>query len=231
MAAKDSKEKGHELKVKGEPDHETEPDYQTEDVKDEKEPGSNVNDNDNDEKNEEDTKKEKIKILFLDIDGVMNGSKDLWDDDQTEDPKNKALFAVERINRLKAILEKTKCKIVLSTAWRRSEAGKESIKKEFIQNGIPWDDIYIGDTPILDYYFTDVNEDIPQRTIEIDKYLESIMMKYIVEQWCAVDDMILNSGEKAKKIIDGHFVQTDGYHGMTDEDTLKIIKILNCEAK
>lgn len=221
---------------KGEPDHEM-----SEDTKvDDEAPGMNEN---NDEKNEEKEIKEnnsdcpKIKILFLDIDGVMNGSKEIWDehvdddeDDDNEQEKSKEyLFRPERVNRLKEILKQTKCKVVLSTAWRRTEQGKKQIEEDFIKQGIEWDDIYIGDTPILDYHYVDLDQedDLCQRTLEIDTYLKSIEDKYIVLNWCAVDDMRLDYGKKSGAIIDGHFVMTDGYTGMTDSDVLAIIKILN----
>eukprot|EP01084_Bolivina_argentea_P062546 114396_1 len=186
-----------------------------------------------DAKTENIEKQEVIKILFLDIDGVMNGSQDLYqfdnEDDNEDDIEDEALFKTHRVNRLKEILKQTNCKIVLSTAWRREIEGKKQIKKEFTNKGIKWDDVYIGDTPIEDTFHVDVQSDYDmcQRTYEIEKYLKYIESKYIIKSWCAVDDMTLNRGNKDKQIMKGHFVQTDGYAGLTDQDTLKVISILN----
>eukprot|EP00483_Globobulimina_turgida_P012702 UN12725 len=165
--------------------------------------------------------KESIKILFLDIDGVMNGAEDLFGDDIYEQHE---LFKAHRINRLKHILDKTNCKVVLSSAWRRHIEGKHQIKRAFTKKGIKWDTVYIGDTPIEDNFYC---QDWTQRTYEIDKYLKSIQATYVVEAWCAVDDMLLDRGVMDKQIMTGHFVATDAYVGLTDEDTLKIINILN----
>eukprot|EP01084_Bolivina_argentea_P197574 338550_1 len=198
------------------------------------------NDSKNEEK-EDECNKETIKILFLDIDGVMNGSiaedllQDNIGDDDTQvtlfwnDPNSKQLFKSHRVDKLKQILAKTDCKIVLSTAWRKSNNSKKEIKDEFIKNGIKWNDIYIGDTPIKDNYFTDINKSygMCQRTYEINFYLESIKSKYIVKSWCAVDDMSLDYGKQEKQIMCGHFVQTDGCLGLTDKDMINIINILN----
>eukprot|EP01084_Bolivina_argentea_P062545 114393_1 len=162
-----------------------------------------------------------IKILFLDIDGVMNTL--LLEQDIDTDPN--ALFKIDRIDRLKHILKQTNCKIVLSTAWRRHDEMKSQIKQEFIKNKIDWNDIYIGDTPIEDDFKCDLN--MTQRTYEINKYLKSIESKYCVKMWCAVDDMTLDYFYDDKNIMKGHFVHTDGYVGITDKDTLQIINILN----
>ena len=70
-------------------------------------------------------------------------------------------------------------------------------------------------------------DDLNQRTFEMDSYLKSIAYKYNVESWCAVDDMRLDYGKRSAAIIDGHFIQTEGYSGITDSDTLAVIKILN----
>eukprot|EP01084_Bolivina_argentea_P268203 455479_1 len=168
----------------------------------------------------------KIKILFLDIDGVLNGSKDLEDD---KDPQTLQIFKQYRMALLKIILNTTNCKIVLSTAWRRSKDAKQKIKTQFIKNDIEWDEIYIGDTPIMDYLMMDPESDDYQRAFEISTYLKQIEIdsNYVVENWCAVDDMALDVGVKSKEIMQGRFVKTDGYIGIIDDDAIKIINILN----
>eukprot|EP01083_Nonionella_stella_P004733 13761_1 len=172
---------------------------------------------------ENNDQKATIKLLFLEfafnlihsIDGVMNicGSD--------------ALFASDCVEVLKHIVDLTKCKIVLSSAWRRSPYAKERIKDHFTANGIKWSDLYLGDTPILDGCLVDINDTNCQRTYEIEAYLKSIQSEYVIQSWCAVDDMRLDSGDKSKEIIEGHFVQTNSYHGVTDKDAMQIISILN----
>ena len=214
---------------KGEPDHEM-----SDDAKDQQEePGMNKSLDENEQK-EMQQDRPKIKILFLDIDGVMNGYEDVWDEhvddeDNQQEEVEEYLFKQDKVNRLKEILKQTKCKIVLSTTWRRTEAAKKQLKEDFIKQGIEWNDIYIGDTPILDYHYVDLDQedDLCQRTFEIDSYLKAIEERYIVDRWCAVDDMRLDYGKRSGDIIDGHFVMTDGSTGITDTDVLAIVKILN----
>ena len=173
--------------------------------------------------------KEAIKILFLDIDGVMNGS--ILDILKSPSEQHR-IFSLDRVKRLKIILESTDCKIVLSTAWRRSNDGKERIKKQLISDGIKWNDIYLGDTPIFgfnDNYGNDPGSNDYPRPFEIKAFLDKLKSdnKYIIKSWCAVDDMDLMFGHKSKIIMQGHFVKTDGCQGLTDDDALKIIKVLN----
>jgi hypothetical protein len=76
-----------------------------------------------------------MKIIFLDIDGVLNS-------DQTPNPR-KLPYVVDRklLTRLKRVLKRTGAKVVLSSTWRYDPAGLFSAK----YHGIP----FIGVTPDL----------------------------------------------------------------------------------
>lgn len=65
------------------------------------------------------------KILFLDIDGVVNCRSNFGNPNFTGvDPKLAEL--------VKLIVKNTKCGVVLSSSWRHSERGKNHIKKELL---------------------------------------------------------------------------------------------------
>jgi hypothetical protein len=74
-----------------------------------------------------------MKILFLDIDGVLNSTR-------TANPR-KLPYIVEQnlLTRFKTILKRTGAKVVLSSTWRYDPAGLFSAK----HHGIP----FIGVTP------------------------------------------------------------------------------------
>ena len=74
-----------------------------------------------------------MKVIFLDIDGVLNCKK-------TANPR-KLPYVVDRrlLARLKQLLERTGAKVVLSSTWRYDPAGLFSAKH--------WGILFIGITP------------------------------------------------------------------------------------
>jgi hypothetical protein len=76
-----------------------------------------------------------MKIVFLDIDGVLNTR-------HTQNPRNLP-YIVDKtlVRRLKRLLARTKAKVVLSSTWRYDPAGLFSARR----HGIP----FIGCTPDL----------------------------------------------------------------------------------
>eukprot|EP01083_Nonionella_stella_P045912 123017_1 len=165
---------------------------------------------------------EAIKILFLDIDGVMNGWEDLTTPRDEMNPKK--YLKPKCLERLQRIVNRTNCKIVLSTARRACAEMKNNIKKELIKAGIKWNDVYLGDTPLIR---TDKSVE-QQRLLEISTYLNRIQKesKFRVETWVAVDDLSLDSADENKNILKGRFVRTDGRIGITDINVLEIIETL-----
>jgi hypothetical protein len=74
-----------------------------------------------------------MKVIFLDIDGVLNS-------DQTPNPR-KLPYVVDRklLTRLKRLLQRTGAKVVLSSTWRYDPAGLFSAKHHKVS--------FIGVTP------------------------------------------------------------------------------------
>ena len=156
------------------------------------------------------------KYLFLDIDGVLN-SEDFYIDcyKSEKDPK----YASDRIctdteihpdytgnidqtavRMIRKIVSETGCKVVLSSSWRSDSIAPDELKKMGIE--------ICGTTP-YDYERF--------RGREIQKFLES----HPCETYCILDD--------DSDMLDEHrsnFVQTNPSHGLTDDDTEKVIGIL-----
>jgi len=74
-----------------------------------------------------------MKVIFLDIDGVLNCSK-------THNPRNLPyVIDPKLLKRFERLLERTGAKVVLSSTWRYDPAGLFSAKRQ----GVP----FIGVTP------------------------------------------------------------------------------------
>ena len=156
-----------------------------------------------------------IRILFLDVDGVLNTTKD-----QDLCPK--------MIQRLGYIINETQCKICLSTSWRTSQSAKDKLFKELKTKGnINIDDIYIGVTPTI-YH--------KPRPYEIEAFLNSICEDlYTVTKWVAIDDMPLNKPQfesrkliltECQSIMNNHFVHTNDEIGLTEDDAKQAVSLL-----
>ena len=77
-----------------------------------------------------------MKVIFLDIDGVLNSKQDRFSWDIETDI---------HFIRLKRIVEKTEAQIVLSSSWRMGNSGRDIVHKRLQQFGMDFIDV----TPIF----------------------------------------------------------------------------------
>ena len=165
-----------------------------------------------------------VKILFLDVDGVINTSA-MW-------PGQMTPMSDEHIMRIGQIIKQTECKIVLSTTWRYMKNKRQKLIAKLNDIGdkmnVQFD--VIGRTP----YNAKQKLHLSQRAIEIKQYIDkhTKSSKYKLVSWCALDDMDLTAKnhkwhEECNQIMDGHFVQTDESKGITDEQVKQVVAILN----
>eukprot|EP01083_Nonionella_stella_P051823 137601_1 len=162
--------------------------------------------------------KQNIKVLFLDVDGVLRECPIIIDDDDmAEQDEASGLqrdvssgLYISQLQRIKHIIDATDCYIVLSSAWRLFEEQKKLLFDAMQLVKIDVQKRYIGDTP----------KHLASRAIEIKQWLFEATKHYNVLEWVAVDDAPLD-------LTDDHFVQTDGPIGLTDVDMNKLICILN----
>lgn len=140
-----------------------------------------------------------MKILFLDIDGVMNTMELLT-------PENGYRYICpERVKLLKHIVDETGCKIVLSSAWRTAKRERNMVREALAKENLK----FISETPITCAY---------PRCNEIMEWL--MMAGQTVEDYVILDDW-----EDAG--IKGHFFHTHEDVGLTPEMTEDIISYLN----
>lgn len=153
-----------------------------------------------------------IKLIFLDIDGVL----DTYSSRCQLDPV--------LMERLGVLLERTCAKIVISSSWRSNDIASTL---EFItdpenprvgSNPFPFTDKVVGITPII-FTMKDGEIDGPAtRGEEIAAYLETHPCNnYVILDDC--NEMLPNQ--------QSHFVLIDDEYGLTDADVKKAISILN----
>ena len=160
------------------------------------------------------------KVLFLDIDGVLNciyptpSDEHEWVDlDEWRYGFNPQLVA-----RLRYILANTGCKIVVSSSWRhhtnyapyQPERNWRDVLAEML--GKASDELYAGSTP------TDFKGG--RRGIEINKWLE----EHPVDSFCVVDDETVDITPFVDK---RRVVKTDMKDGLTRQAANRIIEVLN----
>lgn len=138
-----------------------------------------------------------MKILFLDVDGVMN-CQDTFRKD------GNAIFPIDQYMAFlvgKIVLE-TGCKVVLSSSWKHHKESVEHIHKRIV-------DIY------------DVTPDIGQvRGDEIKAWLDN--SKYKVDRYAILDD---NSDMLPEQMP--NFFKTQWLVGITDDIAKAVIEHLN----
>ena len=67
------------------------------------------------------------RILFLDVDGVLNSRDDCGLDGLGD----------SHLHQLKRIVDKTGCQIVLTSSWRLANDLTEKLRRAFVRHGIP----------------------------------------------------------------------------------------------
>lgn len=142
-----------------------------------------------------------MKILFLDIDGVLNSLATKPDDPRWLgdwlDPKN--------VTQLARAIEETGASIVLTSSWRLSTSRSE-VQRALAEKGC--DAELAGVTPDLG----------PQkRHLEIRHWLETAQR--VPEEWLAIDDETLEGLEERQ-------IRTSRLHGLTKSETDEIIRRL-----
>lgn len=147
------------------------------------------------------------KILFLDVDGVLNSHK------------TGGRYALKRpcLKRLEKIVKDTGCEIVLSSTWRKDEYALKRLRRV-----LKYRDITINDvTPD----FAGVN-----KLVRGDEINEWMVLNWTREEWHTAKYAILDDDSDMLEHQLPHFFQTDGDYGLTDTIAYRVIYHLNGEA-
>ena len=165
-----------------------------------------------------------MKILFLDIDGVLNSMdnmyamSELWHTNKEDKSRDKYghLFDERCVRWLKFIVEKTECKIVVSSTWRIS--GLSVIQTMWQLRDLPGEIFDITplqvDSEIINLYAASNNE--ADRGYEIQQWIDT----FKPERYCIVDD-------DNDMLAHQKFVRTEGKIGLDYKTAHSIVAFLN----
>eukprot|EP00179_Madagascaria_erythrocladioides_P005177 CAMPEP_0198312166 /NCGR_PEP_ID=MMETSP1450-20131203/3641_1 /TAXON_ID=753684 ORGANISM="Madagascaria erythrocladiodes, Strain CCMP3234" /NCGR_SAMPLE_ID=MMETSP1450 /ASSEMBLY_ACC=CAM_ASM_001115 /LENGTH=305 /DNA_ID=CAMNT_0044015101 /DNA_START=13 /DNA_END=930 /DNA_ORIENTATION=- len=141
------------------------------------------------------------KVLFLDIDGVLHSVRAY------------SFFQEKCMDELKQICAETNAKVVISSNWRRNEGLLSLAKKKLKGHGIE----------VIDH--TPMKYSLRSRPEEIAAWLDE---HPYIEVWAALDDMSMTTTKREVAVrVKDRCVQTDGVRGLTPEQTVQVIAILN----
>lgn len=153
-----------------------------------------------------------MKLVFLDVDGVLNSEQYVheigneWDDNQI-DPK-----AVARLNRL---TDETDALIVVSSSWRLG------VTIQHLRNTLAFHGVkgyVLGATKYLG----------SDRANEIWDWIDSAKKKSYIDSFVILDDDRLElRRDQSDPVLDLHFVRTSWLDGLQDHHIEKAIKILD----
>ena len=158
-----------------------------------------------------------MKVIFLDIDGVLNSEDFL---------KNNPNQAIDKssVSILKNIVDKTGADIIMSSGWRLW----------FDDNMMPEDgysqclyDILCefkiglsGKTP--DFSTEEIRTKKTFSHVKAKEIIAWLNEHEIVDKYVVIDDLDLNNEE-----IKAHLIRTNGQVGITEDDGMRVIDMLN----
>jgi len=162
-----------------------------------------------------------IKVIFLDIDGVLNPK---WWERKKPADRFGCAFAPKTISCLAKIVKETKAEIVISSSWKLM--GLQTLQDMWKERKLPGNIIditpnYMSDELLLNAGMSDSDIDgLDIRGIEIKGWL--VLHGDDVSNYVIIDDMddILSEQQT-------HFVQTDPEFGITNDDVKRVVHLLN----
>lgn len=164
-----------------------------------------------------------MKIIFLDIDGVLN-----YRTCKNRLPFCKSIVGIEdsRVERLAKIVKATNAELVLTSTWKLNWINEKDEQGIYLDRQLAKHGLYILDI---------THDDGWNRWAGIKKYLDENSNN--IESYVILDDEIFddytiasNFISKLKPEVEEHLIKTDYYSadgGLQEEDVIKAIDILN----
>lgn len=158
-------------------------------------------------------KKGNKKIIFLDVDGVLNSEEDFLSLSRGELPEMPCEVFDRPLKLLKQIIDKTGAEVVISSSWRITLFRGTTVLYNKLINKLGEFNIKpIGVTPIL-------SDDNKQRGDEIRTWLENN---------CDITHfIILDDDSDMCEFTETNLVQTTYEYGLREEHVKKAIEILS----
>ena len=159
------------------------------------------------------------KLLFLDVDGVLNTSGDVDEEDTIRTANWPCVLSLPHLRTLKAVLDLTGADVVLSSNWRLVELGCRALERGLRAAHIPCERV-VGATP-------DHRPHHGSRQDEILAWLRQHCGS-APPAWVAVDDLPLERTQPAG--MRGHCVLTDTATGLDSDAAHACVLLLDAQA-
>ncbi len=154
-----------------------------------------------------------MRVLFLDFDGVLNNAQ--WRHERAESGNGNDIFeqvVPEHVARLNAIVERTGCKIVVSSSWRKVYSVDE-LRCILVEAGFVGE--VIDHTPaLMPHKFSAPS--VP-RGREVQRWLDEHLD---VKSFVGLDD------DADYAHLAHRLVRTDDYYGLLDEHVERAVALL-----
>lgn len=169
-----------------------------------------------------------MKVIFLDVDGVLNSIDDLMKYREKNNIKGSILYddiANERVELLKQLVEKSNAKIVISSSWRMGWI-RNGKPKEYNKEGL----LYKLDTKLKEFglSFIDVTPYLWKENGHYDRGDE--IRTWLQKHPEVTNFVILDDESDMCEFTDTNLVKTTYQHGLLQEHVDKALRILNKEA-
>lgn len=162
-----------------------------------------------------------MKVVFLDIDGVLNSN--FWNATHQREISDGTLIDEEKVKTLATLVNRTGAKIILHSGWRfwfdaklqplRAEA--ERLVERLAKEGLSLD----GLTP--DRTTEEIRRTKKFSLVKADEILAWLKLHDDVDGWVVLDDLDLHNCQ-----VELHQVKTDQRIGLTVDDVKLAEKIL-----
>ena len=169
------------------------------------------------------------KVIFLDVDGVLNSNRTLYEDISLED---------DLISNLKELVDKTGAKIILSSSWRLSTEAIATLMDKLDKFGLAISSMTC-DGVDLDW-FEKYEFDVTKKYLDTKfDYDENKQIKITHDRGAEIFKWLHDHDDCAYVILDDEIedikpyfsesviVKTSYKTGLTKEDVKKAIQILN----
>ena len=172
--------------------------------------------------------KEKCKIIFLDLDGVLN-TANYYDRLQHEHLPTEDIFGTmfdpNAVEQLSHIIDSTKAKIVISSSWRYS--GIANMRAMWKARQLPGEIYDITSLFVADDY---IREHMEEENFDFYEAMTSVREMEIsawLQEHPEVTSYVILDDQSTFRQLKEHFVQINPKSGITNKDTEQVITILN----
>lgn len=173
-----------------------------------------------------------MKVIFLDVDGVLNNLEDILHHPEMESPEQPQ---DKHLQVLKKIIDATGAEVVVSSGWRMTLEGIQDVIDALWKYGIA----IRGVTPegcqisLFDQLFPEIKpQNVDTWRSKLDRVvydrgaeIASWLYKYRneIESFLILDDEVFD----IQKYYPDHYIKTDPNEGLVDKYIDEAIKILN----